>query len=86
LNCARVLEEARSQGQDQSAQPNGEGVLLEMLGQSASVTGPAPAEQGSANADSVARQLSTGAVPGASGNEAAGVVARRDAPPPNQPR
>ncbi len=82
LNCARVLEEAEGR----AAQPNGEGVLLEMLGQSSSVTGPAPVEQQSVDADAVARQLSTGAVPGGSGSDAAGAIVRRDAPPPNQPR
>jgi hypothetical protein len=82
LDCRRILQEA----EDQTVQPNGEGVLLEMLGQSANVTGAGRVEQSSGDADSVARQLSTGAVPGSSANEAAGIVARRDAPPAGQPR
>lgn len=83
LNCAAILEEAATQ----APRPTGEGALLQLFGQRANVTGPAPAEQGAADADAVARQLSSGAVQGASGSQAAGVVARqREAPPASRPR
>jgi hypothetical protein len=65
-----------------------ESSLLELFGQRGDVTGTAESgSRSSANADQVARQLSTGDVQPSSGTVAAGVAAReRGAPPANPPR
>ena len=72
------------------AQPHStaESSLLELFGQRGNVTGAANARaNSSANADAVARQLSTGDVQPSSADSAAGAVARgRGAPPANPPR
>lgn len=68
-----------------SAPSTAESSLLELFGQRGNVTG-APEVQSSAstNADTVARQVSTGEV---QGNGAAAIVAReRASPPPSSPR
>ena len=80
LAVARALEEPTS--------TTAEAALLPLFGQRGDVTG-APAGQvgGFADADTVARQLSTGDVQGAAANGAAGIVGReRAAPPPSAPR
>jgi hypothetical protein len=78
--CAAILAVVNSQ----PPQPSGEGVLLQMFGQRANVTGgEANASAATTDADAVARQLSTG---DPQGSGAAGAIMRRDAPPPNAPR
>jgi hypothetical protein len=66
-----------------------EGSLLELFGQRADITGsPVTSEVGSANADAVARQLSSGDVQAMTGSGAAGAVGRdrAGAPPTTSPR
>ncbi len=81
IDCTAVLQQADTR----ASQPSGEGVLLNMVGQRANVTTPdANASAGNVNADSVARQLSTG---NTQGNGAAEIAVRqREAPPANRPR
>ena len=81
MDCRAILQQADAQ----ASQPSGEGVLLELFGQRANITGPdTSATAESVDADAVARQLSTG---NAQGNGAGEIAARRrDAPPPNRPR
>ena len=81
VDCGTVLQQAEAQGPRRS----GEGNLLEMFGQRANVTGVGnnvPAT--GADADAVARQLSTGNTQGAGAAEIA--ARQREAPPPNRPR
>lgn len=70
------------------AQTTAEAALLPLFGQNSNVTGaPAGPVAGSADADAVARQLSTGGVQAGGANGAAAIIGReRAAPPPNAPR
>ena len=84
VNCLAAIE---SLGQAQ-AQPTAEAALLPLFGQNSNVTGAPPGQAGgSADAEAVARQLSTGDVqPGGASGVAAIIGRDRAAPPPNAPR
>jgi hypothetical protein len=69
------------------AQPvqTAEGSLLQLFGQSGDVTGASVSRStDSVDADNVARQLSTGEVPGSATGTAAGIIARDRVAPPSQ--
>lgn len=79
LDCASILEQAAAR----QARPSGEGVLLGVLGQRATLTTQEETRSGgTVDADSVARQLSTG---GVQGNAAEVVATIRNNPPPGSP-
>ncbi len=83
IDCLAV-----AQALPQAGPATAEAALLPLVGQAGNVTG-APNVQpgGSANADAVARQLSTGDIQAGAANGAAAIAGReRAAPPPNSPR
>lgn len=84
VDCIAALQAAAEAQQSGST---AESSLLQMFGQGGNMTGGAnQRSRSSANADAVARQLSTGDVQPSSGDAAAGVIARERGAPANPPR